>query len=244
MPVLSPSKKKSMLAAGKRSELRKSTGPRSIDIILPAINPIDALPSKRKRDSVEPLRYVEQFKERKRPKRFPSTKFQSDTGRRVLRSASTIMNNLDDIMDLEKKWSAVLDYSCSCHPDGSIPRNVGNAIAKEFGVTLQTLSNWYWKAKKQGTLIRKQGSGRKPILFDTANRSLKEIYMEFGGALSQWTLSVLLREKNLTVSKHTVQRILAGFVIFISYLMANSMSRTRLVYSEEQTFTSTHPEAP
>ncbi len=183
-----------------------SSGPRHIDVILPAKNPIDSPPQSSNRNSQQTEFYNPDVQSRKR-KRF----YISEVGHKRPRSVSSRLSSVSsEVDDLQQKWFFVVEYRSMCCPDLSIPSSLGKSIAHRAGVDLQTLKKWVLLASQTGDLTRKHGSGRPKFKFDIGSRCMREIYDEYGGVISQWAISELCKQKGVNIQKHTVQRILAG----------------------------------
>lgn len=111
MPPQSPSKKRTSSARSARSKKRASTGSRSIDVILPARTPLDALPQSSTRESRIPLLYKPpEFKRR-------TFKRRSFEEKQILTQEA----HARVIQQLEKKWLAVCTYAKYQRYDGTIP---------------------------------------------------------------------------------------------------------------------------
>ena len=244
MPSQSPMKKRSLHASKIRSLLCKPTGTWKIDIILPAQKPIDASPLHQKRQSDSPVRYLENTTRRERKSPLAS-KYNSDAGRKTIRSAIAMLSMCNnDIRNLETKWCAVLKYSSSCRPDGSIPRNIGRSIASDYNITFNTLVSWYQKAKNQGTLLRKEGSGRKQFIL-ILQINLWKIYILnmvaycLSGLFPSYSKRKMSKSPNI-LSKESLQVTKMYFKTF-PHLILNY--RTWLVNSEEQDYTNSYKKA-
>jgi predicted transcriptional regulator with HTH domain len=72
-------------------------------------------------------------------------------------------------------------------------------IAEEYFLTTGTLKKLVKKALNGESLLRKKGSGPKITKFDIGNRCLKTIFEEYGGELSQLTLTELVNQKGVKV---------------------------------------------
>lgn len=183
-------RKKSSLAASKQRSLnRKSTGTRRIDIVLPAVNPIDGPPVSEKRSIRAPTTYHPPvIKQRKWKKKTPEQKKQF-----------SLSEQRKKLLTLEKKWYAIFCFARHQKEDGSISKRIGNIIASRHGYSYKQLKNMIEKVQKGGSLIRSPGGGRKKTKFDIGNRCLHDIFQEYGGELSQLTLTELINQKGLKV---------------------------------------------
>lgn len=176
-------------AAHQRSINRKSTGSRRIDIVLPPEKPLDAPPQAEKRIIHSPSVYhPPEFKKKHWRKKSMDEKREISAAQQRRK-----------ISLLEKKWRAVFYYGKYQKPDGSIPLQIGKQIALKFGYSLHQLKKFVQQALNGESFLRKVGGGRKRTIFDIANRSLREIFHEYGGELSQLTMTELVNRKGVKV---------------------------------------------
>lgn len=188
-----------MKASQQRSLLHNSSGSRRIDVVLPAINPINKPPEVDKRISQVPSIYhPPSFKQRRWRKKTKEEKRQF-----------TLSEQRKKLIALEKKWYAIFCFAQHQKEDGSIPTRIGNLIASRHGYTLKQLKNLVKSVMKGGSLLRLPGSGRKRTKFDVGNRCLHEIFQEYGGELSQLALTSLANQKGLKVD------LWISYIIFI-----------------------------
>lgn len=142
-------KKASLIASKQRSLLHNSSGTRKIDVVLPAVNPIDAPPLSEKRVSQSPSNYhPPEFKQRHWKKKTPEQKQQI-----------TLSEQRKKLFSLEKKWYAIFCYARFQRDDGSIPTRLGNSIASKHGYTLKQLKNLAKQVKDGRSLVRMPGCG-------------------------------------------------------------------------------------
>lgn len=188
--AFSKRKRSNIKASLIRSQKHNSSGSRKIDIILPAIKPLFGPPQNEKRVvNSPPLYHPPEFKQRRWHKRSDEEKKQKSKFEEMKR-----------LRQLEKKWNAVFTYARYQKADGSIPSGLGKTISSKCGYSLKHLKELFLKAKCNGSLLRNPGGGRKKTIFDTANQSLKEVFQEYGGELSQLTLTELVNKKGVKVS--------------------------------------------
>jgi hypothetical protein len=186
----SKSKLKSLAANHVRSKKRSSSGPRQIEIVLPAIHPIDSSPLNEKQQSASPVRYAPPEKKHR------SWKKKSQAEKKKKMSCHERVK----FASLERKWRAVAEYCQKENIEGFISDSEARKIAEAYNMSLKTLRRTVQSAMKGESLLRKPGSGRKITKFDIGNRCLKEIFFEYGGELSQLTLTELVNRKGVKVS--------------------------------------------
>lgn len=203
MGRLSKAKRKTLAATRARTSRSNSTGPRRIDVVLPALRPLDAPPRGTKRLREASVRYEASERPRKRRR----TDSNHEYGRQGSRSdlavalqAAGVLNNL------ERKWAAVSAVSRYEREDGTVSKVAMQDVASKAKVKPKTLSRWKARADAGESLVRLEGSGRPLAVWDCAVQSLREAYDIYGGFLSQQALA----EISKTACKHTIQRILAG----------------------------------
>lgn len=222
----SKGKRQTKAAIAKRKENHKPTGPRFINEVLPANNP-DSPPENEKRESKEVKRYRPEANFKPRLNRVKSSNLTLEPGRKFVRSnIQAARMALPVIDDVERKWLAIVNYAILIDPKSpslSLSKSQMDSVGAKFGVNGKTVKNWFDNAMKGNSMLRNDGSGRNKTVFDIANQSLHEIINEYGGALSQATLTHLVKQnKAVDVSQQTIQRILSGknFLLFdFSYLI-------------------------
>ena len=142
-------KKKSMKANSIRSVKKSSSGPRKIDIILPASNPIDGNPCHEKRQSLPPLMYHPPEPKKKRWKKKSAEEKKKEV---------SLQESLR-LSILERRWRAVGEYYQKQSIDGIISSREMKRIAEDYNMTISTLKILVKKAGNGESLSRKKGSG-------------------------------------------------------------------------------------
>ena len=191
MPCSSSSKQKSLKANTFQSAKKTSSGSQRKGIVLAAPKALDTPPLHEKRICTSPKVYHPPEMKKKRWKK----KTKKEKERDFSHQEWVRVNSL------ERRWRAVAAY---CRRQsmfrGFISNQDAKKIAEEYNLTLETLKRLVEKALKGESLLRKSGSGQKVTKFDIGNRCLKEIFDEYGGELSQLTLTELVNRKGVKVS--------------------------------------------
>ena len=182
-------KQSTIKASLSRSKFHRSSGSRKIDIVLPATKPLDGPPMHDKRQSQIPRIYhPPEFKKTKWKKKSPGEK-----------KHLSLLEMKKKVKTLEKKWYAAFCYGRHQKEDGTVSPRIGRMLVAQHGYSLKQIRLFIQKANNGESLWRKSGSGRKKTTFDIANRCLQEIFREYGGELSQLTMTELVNRKGVKV---------------------------------------------
>lgn len=166
MGRMSPQKRRTLTASKARRGATTSSGPRRIDEILPAANPIDAPPSiPEGRESVQPAHF-DPSPVPGRLKRKRTSSLTVEYGRKKPRSALASLRLAGEAVDqLEQKWLAVVKFASAQSQRGSVTNATCDDIARELELKASgsTIRSWYNRAISGKSLVRDDGSGRASL---------------------------------------------------------------------------------
>jgi hypothetical protein len=186
-----------------RSILCNSSGPRSKNSF-PQLFPckaINAPPKDLKRKRYPPEVFSSPINLKRRKKKLKA-KFEEPL-RQTLRSDIMCLRRSEaSLLKVKLKWIAICRVKENMI-DGKVSKRIYQSLSREFNVSDRTLRNWVSQANQGYSMMRDDGSGRKEFKFDSGERTLREIYDEYGGELSQATLTELICVKGETLNYST-----------------------------------------